>query len=571
MTVRIKILAISVVLLVLFAIVLVSSVIMQGRSSDKVATLLDFHLPIADAIADLDVATFEYELTIERLLRPTRPTPAEHEANLRAFEKSKVRIAKDFDTAARLLTRAVADPRTDVGERLVLARVQRSFEYMRRLEEPFIAVGDQVLAAHSAGRDDEARDRARGFEKFEQAFGPDLAGLRGELDTLARASTLATHEQQARVLRLNVVLFVIAVVLGLALSAAGAKRLVQALWRVVEGAKAIEAGNLAARVPVTSRDEIGQLAEAFNRMAEELGTKERIKDTFGKYVDPRIVARLIDTSKENIEQAERRVATILFSDLKNFTTMSEQLTATSMVRLLNRYFTVVADQIRAHNGILEKYIGDAVMAFWAPPFSPGDEHAASACLAALALAEAVAAMRPELPQLIGLRRNVPELTVRIGLATGEVVVGTIGAPTAQSFAAIGDITNLASRLEGVNKVYRTTVIATEDTYRLAQQSIEARELDTIVVAGKSEPVRIFEVLGRAGATDAKRLELRDGYAEGLAAYRRQDWIAAERRFGECLKIHPDDGPAGVLRDRTLAFMAAPPSPGWDAVWHLTEK
>ncbi len=304
-------------------------------------------------------------------------------------------------------------------------------------------------------------------------------------------------------------------------------------------------------------------------MAEELGTKERIKDTFGKYVDPRVVARLIDTSKEDM--AERRVATVLFSDLKGFTTMSEQLTATAMVKLLNRYFTVVAEQIRAHNGILEKYIGDAVVAFWAPPFSPGDGHAASGCLAALAHVDAVTALRPELPQLLGLRRNVPDLRVRLGLATGEAVVGTIGAPTAKSFAAIGDIVNLASRLEGVNKVYGTTIIAAEETFRLAQHAVEARELDTVVVVGKSEPVRIFEILGRVGETEAGGLELRDCHVEGLAAYRRQDWSAAERQFGECLKLRPADGPAGVLRDRCADFMAACPAPDWDGVWRLTEK
>jgi len=383
-------------------------------------------------------------------------------------------------------------------------------------------------------------------------------------------STEHTYEQQTRILRLNVVLFAVAVVIGLGLSAMGARRLVQALWRVVDGAKAIQAGNLAVQVPVTSRDEIGQLAEAFNRMAEELRTKERIKDTFGKYVDPRVVAQLIDTSKD-MEQAERRVATILFSDLKGFTAISEQLTASAMVRLLNRYFTVVAEQIRAHNGVLEKYIGDAVMAFWAPPFSTGDDHAASACLAALAHREAVTALRPELPDLLGLRRNVPELTVRMGLATGEVVVGTVGAPTAKSFAAIGDITNLASRLEGVNKVYGTSVILAEETYRLAQTVVEARELDTVVVAGKSEPVRIYELMGRAGEVAASLQELRELYVEGLQAYRRRDWDAAGRCFAKCLELVPGDGPATVLRDRCAILAATPPAPNWDGVWHLAEK
>jgi len=570
MTVRVKILAISAVLLLLFAIVLVSSVIMQEHSSRKVAAIIDYHLPLAAIIADLDVATDQYELVVERLLRQEDRGSGAADEQRRQLEKTRQRIAADFDGAAALLGRALTDPRTDGNDRVVFGKVQRSLEYLKRYEEPFLALGGQVEATYGAGKLAEATTLSRQFERYAQAFGPDMAALRAELVALGRVSTEHTYEQQTRILRLNVVLFAVAVVIGLGLSAMGARRLVQALWRVVDGAKAIQAGNLAVQVPVTSRDEIGQLAEAFNRMAEELRTKERIKDTFGKYVDPRVVAQLIDTSKD-MEQAERRVATILFSDLKGFTAISEQLTASAMVRLLNRYFTVVAEQIRAHNGVLEKYIGDAVMAFWAPPFSTGDDHAASACLAALAHREAVAALRPELPDLLGLRRNVPELTVRMGLATGEVVVGTVGAPTAKSFAAIGDITNLASRLEGVNKVYGTSVILAEETYRLAQTVVETRELDTVVVAGKSEPVRIYELVGRAGEVAASLQELRELYVEGLQAYRRRDWDAAGRCFAKCLELVPSDGPATVLRDRCTIFAATPPAPDWDGVWHLAEK
>ena len=570
MTVRVKILAISAVLLLLFAIVLVSSVIMQEHSSRKVAAIIDYHLPLAAIIADLDVATDQYELVVERLLRQEDRGSGAADEQRRQLEKTRQRIAADFDGAAALLGRALTDPRTDGNDRVVFGKVQRSLEYLKRYEEPFLALGGQVEATYGAGKLAEATTLSRQFERYAQAFGPDMAALRAELVALGRVSTEHTYEQQTRILRLNVVLFAVAVVIGLGLSAMGARRLVQALWRVVDGAKAIQAGNLAVQVPVTSRDEIGQLAEAFNRMAEELRTKERIKDTFGKYVDPRVVAQLIDTSKD-MEQAERRVATILFSDLKGFTAISEQLTASAMVRLLNRYFTVVAEQIRAHNGVLEKYIGDAVMAFWAPPFSTGDDHAASACLAALAHREAVAALRPELPDLLGLRRNVPELTVRMGLATGEVVVGTVGAPTAKSFAAIGDITNLASRLEGVNKVYGTSVILAEETYRLAQTVVETRELDTVVVAGKSEPVRIYELMGRAGEVAASLQELRELYVEGLQAYRRRDWDAAGRCFAKCLELVPSDGPATVLRDRCAILAATPPAPNWDGVWHLAEK
>jgi adenylate cyclase len=571
MTVRIKILALSVVLLLLFAGVLASSVAMQRRTSHKVAAIIDFHLPLAAVIADLDVATDQFELVAERLLLLPDVTPAAVEAGRRALDMDKARIAADFQQADALLDRALADPRTDAADRLVLARVQRSLVFLKRLQAPYFALGEEVVSALDAGRTKEARALAPRFKNFEQAWGPDMAALRNELASLARTSTEATYAQETRVLRLNLLLFAIAVVLGLGLSAAGARRLVRALWRIVEGAKAIEAGDLAITLPVTSRDEIGQLSQAFNSMAGQLRSNERIKDTFGKYVDPRVVAQLIDTSKENTDHAERRIATVMFSDLKGFTSISEQLTATAMVGLLNRYFTVVAEQIRAHNGIVEKYIGDAIVAFWTPPFAPGDTHAASACLAALAHRDAVVALRPELPQLLGLRRNVPDLTVRMGLATGEVVVGTVGAPTAKTFAAIGDTTNLASRLEGVNKVYGTTVIVAEETHRLAQDVVEARELDVVIVVGKSEPVRIFELLGPADSVESVMLELRDLYVKGLEAYRRQDWDTAEQRFLDCLRLRADDGPSQVLLERIAVFRTVAPAPDWNGVWRLAEK
>ena len=571
MTLRIKILALSVGLLLIFAVVLFSSVAMQERTSRHVAGIIEFHLPLSAVIADLDVATDEFELIASRLLLLPDVTPADVEAGRRALARDRERIDADFRKANDLIDQALVDPRTNAADRLVLARVQRSLLFLGRLQAPYFALGDDLVRALDAGRVKEARALAARFKDFEQAWGADTAAVRSELAGLEKTSTESTYAQATRVLRLNVFLFAIAVIVGLGLSAMGARRLVRALWRLVEGAKAIEAGDLAITLPVTSRDEVGQLAQAFNSMAGQLRSNERIKDTFGKYVDPRIVAQLIDTSKGDIDHAERRIATVMFSDLRAFTSISEQLTATAMVGLLNRYFTVVAEQIRTHNGIVEKYIGDAIVAFWTPPFAPGDSHGASACLAALAHRDAVIALRPELPQILGLRRNVPDLTVRIGLATGEVVVGTVGAPTAKTFAAIGDTTNLASRLEGTNKAYGTTVIVAEETYRLAQDVVEARELDVVVVVGKSEPVRIFELLGAAGSVASGMLEVRDLYAKGLAAYRQRDWDAAEERFKECLRLDPDDGPSRTFLERVAIFRAVAPASDWNAVYRLSEK
>jgi adenylate cyclase len=221
--------------------------------------------------------------------------------------------------------------------------------------------------------------------------------------------------------------------------------------------------------------------------------------------------------------------------------------------------------------VIDKYIGDAVMAFWTPPFSTGDDHARDACLAALSQQEAIAALRSQLPEITGMRRNPPKLVIRMGLATGDGVVGTVGSESARSYTVIGDTVNLASRLESINKVYGTSIILNEETYRLAQQVIEARELDLITVAGKIEPVRIYEVMGRAGELKPEQDELRDRFAAGLAAYRKKDWDGAQTHFEACLATDMNDGPTQLFLERIDTLRNAALPADWDGIWRLSEK
>ena len=363
-------------------------------------------------------------------------------------------------------------------------------------------------------------------------------------------------------------LFLAACGIGLGVSAVGSTRVVGGLRQLVASTRAIESGETSVPVVVRSRDEVGELALSFNRMIEELRTRERIKDTFGKFVDPRIVSRLIGS---DADQAERRNLTVFFSDIKAFSNISEQLTASAVVNLLNSYFGAVASVIHEHHGVIDKYIGDAVMAFWIPPFSAGDDHASDACLAALAQQEAMVALRAQLPEITGMRRNPPKLVIRMGIATGEAVVGTIGSAAARSYTVIGDTVNLASRLESVNKVYGTSIILSEETFRLAQQAIEARELDLITVAGKTEPVRIYEAICRAGELSPEQSELRDLFAGGLAAYRRQDWNEAQTHFESCQRTMAEDGPTHLFLERVALLRSTPPPAEWNGIWHLSEK
>jgi hypothetical protein len=162
MTVRVKILILSAVLLLLFAVVLASSMIMQRRSNDKVAAIIEFQLPLAAAISDLDVATSDYELLLERMLRRNDDSPTAADAEQEVLDRTKARIIANFVRAEALLDRALVDPRTEGADRLVLARVQRSLSYLKRMEAPFFALGDEVLTAHTAGRAADARALSRG-------------------------------------------------------------------------------------------------------------------------------------------------------------------------------------------------------------------------------------------------------------------------------------------------------------------------------------------------------------------------------------------------------------------------
>ncbi|MCW5751170.1 MAG: HAMP domain-containing protein [Alphaproteobacteria bacterium] len=570
-SIRVKILAVTTALLALFAAATGIATYLLDQVVDEIDAIAEEHVPLVARIASIDVLTYELELNLRRSLESDPPDPERREMLLARVAAAAGELRRDFAETNRILALGIADSRNDVADRIALSRIEGSVALLERRLAPFLALAEQVVAALRGGDMALARAHAAGFRVFEDAFDQDIAAVRAAVDELIAGSVRETEAHQLRVLALNGGLFAAATLLGLVLFAMLATRLQRSFATLLAGTRAVEGGQLDVAVPVESRDEIGQLARAFNHMVRQLRDKEQIRDTFGKYLDPRIVARLVEGSAGDATLSERKPATVFFSDIKGFSGMSESLTASAMVHLLNSYFAAVTGEIRARNGIIDKFIGDAVMAFWTTPFSDGDAHASDACLAALAQQRAIEAFRAELPQILGLRRNVPDFVVRMGLASGEVVMGTIGSNITRSYTVIGDIVNSASRLEGANKAYGTSIVIDETTCRLAAQAIEVRELDLLAVAGKSEPIRIYELLGEAGSLAPDMMALAEAFAAGLAAYRRQDWDRAAAHFDECLAIRPDDGPARAFRERTDLLRATPPGPDWDGVWRLSAK
>jgi adenylate cyclase len=574
MTLRRKIVSLTLALLLLFAMTAAASVVLQHRITVQFSGVVDDYLPLDAAVATVDVFTDRYELDLWRLAADLRDGPADPAAIAQQGEAARTRTAEvlttTFEKAAAALDNIVQDPRGNVDERVAMADIRGRFSYMRRALSPFIEVGRRMSDALAAGRAEDARHIATEFTPYRQLFGEDLAAVRDQLAALTATAAAEVEHVSRGLIFLEVAMVALASLIGLGLSLIVSNRMMAGLERLVEGTRRIQDGRSYEILPVTSKDEIGKLTIAFNQMVEDLRTKDRIKETFGKFVDPRIVANLIDTAGGH-DLAEKQVATVFFSDIKSFSGLGELLTAAALVKLLNTYFSEMAELIHSRHGIIDKFVGDGLMAFWTAPFSRGETHAVDGCLAALAQQDAVRKLREHLSEVLGLRRNLPEFSVRMGLATGDLVVGTIGSADTRSFTVIGDTVNVAARLEGANKAYGTSILVDDTTFQLAHNEVEGREIDLLTVVGRVEPVRVYEVMAPAGHLSAAENELCELFAQGLCAYRARDWDRSEQLFAQCLTVVPTDGPAAAFRHRTELLRNQTLPPQWDGVWRLTDK
>ncbi len=294
--------------------------------------------------------------------------------------------------------------------------------------------------------------------------------------------------------------------------------------------------------------------------AAEYREKRKIRGYFAQYVAPEVVDELLKDPEKLRLGGQNREMTIFFSDLAGFTSISEGMGPEALVKVMNEYLGGVTDVIRQQRGTVDKYIGDAVMAFWNAPLDQPD-HALRACLAAI----------DSQKFLETLRRRYPVLSMRVGLNTGLVTVGNMGTEEKKNYTVMGDPVNLASRLEGANKNYHTGTMIGEDTFRQVAGKVVTRELDLLRVKGKGQPVRVYELLGRPGEVDAKRTRILASYEKGLECYRRRCWSEAIRHFQSAADLDPQDGPAQLYLERCHLYLVNPPEPDWDGVTTLTTK
>jgi adenylate cyclase len=303
----------------------------------------------------------------------------------------------------------------------------------------------------------------------------------------------------------------------------------------------------------------------FYRVIFEQGQTRALRGVLGQYLSPSVVAHVTRDPDSLKLGGDQREMTVMFSDLRGFTSFSEKLDPETLVHLLNEYLTVMSDVVFKYEGTIDKYMGDAIMAFWGAPQDQPD-HATLACRAAL---EMVAAL-DELNARWAAQGRLP-LAMGIGINTGIMKVGNMGSSSRFDYTVLGDSVNLASRLEGLNKEYGTTLIISKSTLDETGDIFHERFLDLVAVKGKREPVEVYEIL------DAERLPgihagpaLR-AYDEGIQLYRERDWLGAAAKFQEALRLSPDDGPASVYLRRCEDLLHDPPPVDWDGVYVMTRK
>ncbi len=309
---------------------------------------------------------------------------------------------------------------------------------------------------------------------------------------------------------------------------------------------------------------IGYFGSVVHQYISERRQKQIIKSIFRHYVNPEILAELLNDPDQLRLGGEKKELTVLFSDIAGFTSLSEIISPEDLAELLNKYLDSMAKIIINNYGTLDKYEGDAIMAFWGAPITLKD-HALLACRSALQMQRTLDEFRKQ-------DSNKLPIHMRIGINTGEMIVGNFGGKERYDYTVISDAVNLGARFESVNKNYGTNIIIGEKTYKYVQDEVVSRKLDTIIAKGKTKPTTIYELIGMRNdkLTDDEQTKVKL-YNDGIKLYPKRRWKEAVDHFNEMTRLYPEDTPSRIYLERSKFFLLNPPPDTWTGVTVLKTK
>jgi adenylate cyclase len=547
---------------------------MAGTVGHLLDELTNKYIPAYGHLARADIRSLERGLALRRMVIAKMQNPPDEAgyANLlRVVEETNPEIAEEAQAARKLINSIIDDPRTPSNNAALGRLDDRIDNAVNELHRHLNEEDTQLLAQLKAQDFAAVKSSLTRADELRSEFNQKMESIRGDMLMQVYASAATVIHDQRQTVLISVAVTALAALLGFVFAFMVSGGITRPVLSLLASTREVEAGRLDGLIAVTTRDEIGQLSAAFNRMVEQLRHKKQIQETFGRYIDPRIVEGLIDQRSVTMTEGQHRVMTVMFCDMKGFTTLSEGMTPQGLVKVMNRYLSTMSEPIHNNRGIIDKYIGDAIMAYWGPPFIDAADQAHFACLAATDMISRIETLRKDLPELLGVRTIPSDCDLRIGIATGEALVGSIGSQFMMSYTVMGDTVNLASRLEAANKLYGTHALVAEETVSKAGADLEFREIDRVVVAGQSHPQVVFELMGCKGELTPHQDLLRARYADGLLAYRAGRFEEARAAFKAALDAVAGDGPSAALLSRIEGLQKNPPPADWDGAWHIDSK
>ena len=535
MTIRAKISVLAFALLALLAVV--GGIAMDG--------LLRVHGELKSLHRDI----LPLDTMIERMVRDEIEREAALYATLRngAPADRSERLAALLDSEAKALDELVKK----IGDHGALVDHP---DIAALLEAPSAALAERAGAFAKSARDlsealrsGDAREADRAFSTFSEQ----ITEMRDALDDLGAAmrqgvedAAARAEEHEARVEKLVLIAALLALAAGIVGTVVISGLITRPIRDLVAAARRVDGGALDVSVETQGTDEIAGLGRTFNTMVEGLRTKERIKETFGKYIDPRIVEDLI--GETSLLDSSRRTMTVSLARYDGFAEFAENRPPEEIVDRINLYYTAMAHEIVERNGVVDKMVGDSVLAFFGSPFTPDDTQAEIACLAALEQAR----WRPA----DGHSGHRP----RIVIASEASIVGNMGSEQIRSFTIMGDNVALAETILSVCDEYDAAILITGATRARLGDGIVTRHLDNVLLPGRDEPVALHEVLGQAGEVPEADITFAGTYNQALNAYLARDFDRARAMFEACAEERPDDPATGMLLQRLDFIEMAPP-------------
>ena len=538
--IRAKIMGVVISILILMVTTSLISTYYISKVKNELENIAEFLVPITQQLTEAEVHILEQEIKFEKILEAFETSKVDSQIidkNIEGYEGLGRKVSEEIESGKNLAEDAL---KISTTYEMVsgFSKLLQSFDMIKEGHVLFQKHGAEIIQFLKRRNYDYAHLLENWMEEEEDKLNGLLEKTLVDVENLTEFAAKEAEHHQKMLQILTWLITGSAVVVGVLFSAVVSARMVKPLKGLLHASQKLGDGDLDTMAPVTSRDEIGRLSADFNNMVAGIRQKERIRSTFGQYLDPRIVNSLMNSY--DFEEVKSVEATIFFSDIAGFSRISEQFTADAMVKLVNEYLSEVSEPITLRQGVIDKIIGDAVVAFWSPPFTNLREGAINSCISALDQQNKIEIFKNKISDITGLKKFVPNINVRMGIATGPCLLGNIGSARSKSFTTIGPAMDWAEQLEVLNKEYNTKILVSENTFDHAKEKMEFRKIENRNFTGLGEKA-VFELLGPVDGVPKEVLAYRDLYEKSLSYFQAGDTAQALGHFKKCADLMPDDG------------------------------